>query len=306
MTDEVSQGGVAFDRTIPGRPGELVVVSPRVRRIIADNPSPMTFTGTCTYVVGKGRVTVIDPGPDSTAHIASLLDALRHETVTHILVTHTHRDHSSAASSLKTATGAKIVGCAAYSATATPGTTAFADAAHDQDYRPDAIMREGDAIGGGDFSLIALATPGHTQNHLAFALPGEATLFTGDHVMAWSTSVIAPPDGKMRDYLASLDKLLKRDAAIYFPGHGAAIAEPQHFVQALIRHRRQREAAILAQLGRAAHTIPVLVAAIYQGLDPRLRPAAALSVLAHLEDLAHRGLVRADGALSFEATYRLC
>lgn len=296
---------IAFDRTIPAQPGELVSVSPLVRRIIANNPGPMTFTGTCTYVIGQGEVVVIDPGPDVPAHRDALLDQLGGETISTILVTHTHRDHSAAASSLKAATGATVVGCARYTATSGNETLARVEAAHERAYQPDHVLQEGDIIEGRGFSLAAVATPGHTRNHLAFALREEAALFTGDHVMAWSTSVIVPPDGTMGDYMASLDKLLRRDDTLYWPGHGGPVIEPQRFARLLIQHRKQREAAILSCLREGPSTIPALVAAIYQGLDPSLCSAAALSVFAHLEDLAVRALVQSDGEPSLTVIYRV-
>lgn len=283
---------IPFDLRPPGVPDKLVRLSPMVRRIVADNPGPMTFTGTCTYVVGNGDVTVIDPGPDSPAHLAALLEGLKDERVRHILVTHTHRDHSTGAAALKAATGAQIVGCTPV-AMPSDGSLAALDAAHDRDYSPDAILYEGDQVEGPDYILKAVTTPGHTGNHLAFALPGERALFSGDHVMAWATTVVIPPDGRMGDYMASLEKLLARDDVQYWPGHGGGLAEPQRMVRALLHHRRLREAAILARLDKGQADIPALVTALYQGLDARLRSAAGLSVLAHLRDLAARGLVQA-------------
>jgi glyoxylase-like metal-dependent hydrolase (beta-lactamase superfamily II) len=281
---------IVFDRTLVGPPGRLVSVTPTIRRMVADNPGPMTFTGTCTYVVGQGDVAIVDPGPDQPSHVAALLDALRHESVSAILVTHTHRDHCGAAAALKAATGARLIGCASYGA----GLINAADERHEPSYVPDAVMTEGDIIDGKDFRLECIATPGHTGNHLSFALAAENALFSGDHVMAWSTSVIMPPDGAMADYLASLEKLLHRAEMIYWPGHGAAVQDPQAYVAALIRHRRQREASILAELERRAASVPELVSSIYRQLDPALIPAAQLSVLAHLHDLEGRGRVRAD------------
>jgi glyoxylase-like metal-dependent hydrolase (beta-lactamase superfamily II) len=283
---------IPFDLRPPGVPDKLARLSPLVRRITADNPGPMTFTGTCTYVVGAGDVAVIDPGPDSPAHLAALLGALKGEKVRHIVVTHTHRDHSAGAVALKAATGAEIVGCAPYIASEDGSSSSF-EAAHDRTYRPDRMLADGDEIAGPGYVLRAVATPGHTGNHLAFALPGERALFSGDHVMAWATSVVIPPDGKMGDYMASLEKLLRRDDVQYWPGHGGGLAEPQRMVRALLHHRRLREAAILAALERGPADIPTLVAALYQGLDSRLRAAAGLSVLAHLRDLRERGLAHA-------------
>ncbi|MDR3407238.1 MAG: MBL fold metallo-hydrolase [Methylovirgula sp.] len=300
MSDEDQD--IPFDQTPPGAAERLARLSPKVRRIIADNPGPMTFTGTCTYVVGEGDVAVIDPGPDSPAHLSALLEGLGKERVRHILVTHTHRDHAAGAAALKAATGADILGCAPYLAAAGeggPGT----DAAHDRAYRPDVVLREGEDIAGPGYALETLATPGHTANHLSFALAEERTLFSGDHVMAWATSVIIPPDGRMSDYMASLEKLAGREDAHYWPGHGGGIAAPQRMVRALIHHRRLREAAILAELGKGPARIPALVSAIYRGLDPRLEGAAGLSVLAHLQDLRARRLVQSEGAADLDAVY---
>ncbi len=282
---------IPFDLRSPGAPDKLVRLSPLVRRIIADNPGPMTFTGTCTYVVGAGDVAVIDPGPDSPTHLAALIEALGSERVCHIIVTHTHRDHSAGVVALKAATGADIIGCAPYIASE-DGSSSGLEAGHDRTYRPDRVLADGDEIGGRGYVLKAVATPGHTGNHLAFALPEERALFSGDHVMAWATTVVIPPDGKMGDYMASLEKLLARDDVQYWPGHGGGLIEPQRMVRALFHHRRMREAAILAALDRGAADIPTLVASLYQGLDPRLHNAAGLSVLAHLRDLGLRGLVQ--------------
>lgn len=310
MNNEAQSAEIAFDRSFVAAPGELLSLTPRVRRMVADNPGPMTFTGTCTYVIGQGEVAVIDPGPDLPQHVAALLAALRHETVSHILVTHTHRDHCGAAAALKAATGAKIIGCAAAHLAPAPSDDGNgSDSAHDLSYAPDAVMSEGDVIAANDFTLQAVATPGHTGNHLSFALAAEEALFSGDHVMAWSSSVIIPPDGAMADYMKSLEKLQRRGDAVYWPGHGGPVRAPQPYLTALIRHRRQREAAILAALGRGAMTATALVAAVYQGLDPSLKAAARLSVLAHLEDLAARGRVRIDAAQDAgrnrDAFYRL-
>ena len=296
---------IVFNRSMEGGPGELVRLSPLVRRMVAGNKGPMTFTGTCTYVVGTGKVAVIDPGPESPAHVAALIDALRGETIETILVTHTHRDHSPAAAQLKAATGARIVGCARYEAPAAgeDGAMPRLDAAHDLAYAPDTILAEGDVIEGPGYSLAAVATPGHTKNHLTFALAEEAALFSGDHVMAWSTSVIVPPDGGLRDYMGSLDKLRGRDDKVYWPGHGGPVTEPQRFVRALAHHRRQREQAILSRLAAGDRAIADIVANVYQGLDPALRGAAALSVLAHLEDLVARGDVLSHGPVSLTAVF---
>ena len=287
---------LALDLAFDVPPGQLVPVSPLVRRIVAPNPGPMTFRGTCTYVVGHGDVAVIDPGPDLPAHIDALLAALAGEHVAQILVSHTHRDHSPGARLLQARTAAPIIGCAPYQPARPPrGTEVAAVAAsNDLDHRPDRVLADGDTYDGDGFTLTAVATPGHTMNHLAFALLEEKALFSADHVMAWSTTVVAPPTGAMGPYMTSLEKLRLRDDAIYWPGHGGPVHEPQRFVRALHHHRRQRERSILARLAAGDRTAAEIVATTYETLDPRLRRAAAMSVLAHLEDLTARGLVRED------------
>ena len=272
--------------------GVLAPRSPLVRRLLARNPSPFTFTGTGTFVVGSGTVAVIDPGPDDPAHVAALIAGLAGETVSHIVVTHTHMDHSPAAPALKAATGARIVGCAPL---VLSDDGPRADAGFDASYAPDAVMTEGDSVSGPGWTLTAVATPGHTSNHLCFALEQEKALFTGDHVMGWSTTVVAPPDGDMADYMASLQKLMVRDDAVYHPTHGEPVTDPQRFVKHLIGHRRQRETQVLRAIGEGLVTIPQMVAAMYAMVDKRLHPAAGLSVLAHLIDLEQRGRVARAG-----------
>ncbi|KAB7646229.1 MBL fold metallo-hydrolase [Polymorphobacter fuscus] len=274
--------------------GHLVRRTPLVRRLLAHNPSPFTYTGTGTFVVGAGgTVAVIDPGPADPAHVAALVAALRGETVSHIVITHTHMDHSPAAPALKAATGAMIVGCAPL-ALADDGPRA--DAGFDAGYAPDQVLADGDSVAGPGWTLTAVATPGHTSNHLCFALPEEKALFSGDHVMGWSTTVVAPPDGDMAAYMASLKKLLDRDDAIYHPTHGEPVTDPQRFVRGLITHRKQRETQILKLLGAGPQTIPAMVAVMYAMVDKGLHPAAGRSVLAHLIDLRNRGLVADTGA----------
>lgn len=298
---------LTFDHSFDGKPGELIRLSPLVRRMVAGNAGPMTFAGTCTYVVGTGSVAIIDPGPDKKDHIAALLEALRHETITAILVTHTHKDHAPGARALKEATGARIYGCPPYVplSGSSSGVTLRLDAAHDLDHAPDIVMHDNNTIESVDFRLVCVETPGHTQNHRAFALPQEGALFSGDHVMAWSTSVVAPPDGKMQDYMASLTKLRERDDKIYWPGHGGPVREPQRFVRALAQHRKSREKAILASLRKGASSIDAIVADVYDGLDPMLRMAAAFSTLAHLEKLVAEHLVTTEGAPRLESLYHL-
>jgi glyoxylase-like metal-dependent hydrolase (beta-lactamase superfamily II) len=297
---------IPFDRRLDLVPGRVEEAVPGVRRLLANNPGPFTFKGTVTYIIGRGRVAIIDPGPLDEAHIAALLDAVRDETVTHILVTHTHRDHSPAAARIKAATGALTYAQGPHRSARSlhVGEAKPLEASADRDFMPDAMLADGEAVTGPGWAFEAVATPGHTANHMAYALRGTNVLFSGDHVMAWSTPVVAPPDGAMSDYMASLEKLVKRPETTYFPGHGSAVTDAPAFVQHYIRHRRAREAAILAALDAGEADIPSLVASIYVGLDPRLTRAAGLSVLAHLEDLVARGRVATDGAPSIEGRYR--
>ncbi len=298
---------LTFDLDFRVPPGACVALSPLIRRVVADNPGPITFTGTCSYIVGHGRVAIIDPGPDLPAHVDALLQAVKGETVTHVLVSHTHRDHSPAARAIKAATGALIVGCSAHRS-ARPlavGETNVLEASADLEHRPDMEMREGDAVDGPGWRLEAVETPGHMANHLCFALPEERVLFSADHVMAWATSFVGPPDGAMSDFMASLDKLRGREETLYWPGHGGPVRDPQRFVRALAHHRRQREASILNRLAAGDRTIEAIVPMIYQGLNPALSKAAALSVFAHLEDLVARGLVVTEGPPTLTGEYRL-
>jgi glyoxylase-like metal-dependent hydrolase (beta-lactamase superfamily II) len=244
----------------------------------------MTASGTGTFIVGDRTVAVIDPGPPDDAHLAALLRALDGCTLTHIVVTHTHRDHSPLARALKAATGAPIVGCA-------PHAEAAADGA-DHDHAPDQVLGDGEAISGPGWSLRALATPGHTANHLAFALPQAGVLFSGDAVMAWNTTVVSPPDGDMAAYFATLSRLGAHGAARFLPTHGPAVEEPAGWCAALLAHRRAREAQVVSALGDAPVAVEALVATLYPGLDPRVRGAAARSVLAHLLKLSAEGRAR--------------
>jgi glyoxylase-like metal-dependent hydrolase (beta-lactamase superfamily II) len=273
-------------------PGVAQTLEPLVTRVLADNPSPFTHTGTQTHLVGTADLAVIDPGPDDPRHIEALLKAIDGRPVTAIVITHTHRDHSPASRGLKTATGAPIVGCAQL---ALDDHGARADASFDFDYAPDRVLAESESVGGQGWTLEAIATPGHTSNHLCFALPETKALFSGDHVMGWSTTVVSPPDGDMAAYMASLDKLIERDDRIYYPAHGDPIENPQRLVRGLMGHRKQREGQILRLLREAPQPIPAMVTRMYAGLDPRLFPAAERSVLAHLIDLDQRGLVRVEG-----------
>lgn len=264
-------------------------LQPAVRRVLAGNPSPFTYTGTQTYLVGhEDALAVIDPGPDVPDHVERLVEAIGDAAVTAILCTHTHRDHSPASRPLAERTGAPIIGCAPL---ALETGLVRADAPFDADYMPDRVLEDGEDVSGPGWTLTALATPGHTSNHLCFSLEGTGALFTGDHVMGWSTTVVAPPDGDMADYMASLARLRARDDAVYYPAHGPAVTEPQQLVRGMIAHRRQRERQILRLLEGGPAGIEDMVPRMYKGLDQRLWAAAGLSVLAHLIDLERRGMV---------------
>jgi glyoxylase-like metal-dependent hydrolase (beta-lactamase superfamily II) len=267
-------------------------LEPGVARLLARNPSPFTYFGTQTYLVGENELVVIDPGPDLPEHVDAILAALDGRNLAAISCTHTHRDHSPASRALKAATGAPIFGCAPL---ALESVGPRADASFDKQYAPDQILGDGEAIEfDGGKRLFAVATPGHTSNHLCFAYGDEGgggALFTGDHVMGWSTTVVVPPDGDMADYMKSLHKLRQRKDRIYYPAHGPAVTKPAQLVRGMIGHRMQRERQILRLLEEKARDIPDIVTNAYPGLDQRLVPAAGGSVLAHLVDLERRGLV---------------
>lgn len=296
-----------FNRDYPLVPGVVDHVRPGVRRILCNNPSAFTFTGTNSYIIGEGRVAIIDPGPANEAHAQALLDAVKGETVTHIIVTHTHNDHSPNTGRIKAATGAPVYAEGPHRA-ARPRFESekhSPESGNDRDFVPDVRVKDGDLIQGDGWALEAVATPGHTANHMAFAWREKNYLFVADHVMGWSTSIVAPPDGSMIDYMASLEKLAARPEDLYFPGHGPEIPDAQRFVRFLIRHRRAREASILHRLAKGEADIPTIVRAIYIGLDPRLVNAAGYSVLAHLEDLVARGVVVTDGDPVIGGRYRV-
>jgi len=265
-------------------------LEPQVRRVLAPNPSPYTYTGTQTYLVGRaGRVAVIDPGPDDPAHLDALVEAIGDAQVAAIMCTHTHRDHSPAAVPLAVRTGAPIVGCAPL---VLDDSGPRADASFDRTYAPDRVLADGESMTAPDWTLTAVHTPGHTSNHLCFALEESGALFTGDHVMGWSTSVIVPPDGDMSAYMASLDKLQSREDRVYYPAHGPQIDNPRQLVRGMIGHRRQRENQIVRLLSEHGPlTAADFVPRMYKGLDPRLAGAAEMSVTAHLIDLERRGMV---------------
>jgi glyoxylase-like metal-dependent hydrolase (beta-lactamase superfamily II) len=259
-----------------------------IARVLAHNPSAFTFTGTQTYLVGDAEVAVIDPGPASAAHLDALKAAIGARPVVAIMCTHTHRDHSPASRPLADQVGAPIVGCAPLSIEGTG-----LEAGFDPDYAPDRVLADGESIAVDGRELIAVATPGHTSNHLCFGY-GDA-LFSGDHVMGWSTTVVVPPDGDMADYMASLEKLRSREDRVIYPAHGPAVTNPGQYLRHLIGHRMQREKQILRIVGEAPRPVPEIVALAYPGLDPRLVLAAGGSVTAHLVDLERRGLVEREG-----------
>jgi glyoxylase-like metal-dependent hydrolase (beta-lactamase superfamily II) len=265
---------------------KLETVEPGIARVLAHNPSAFTYYGTQTYILGDRELAVIDPGPDLPDHIEALVRAIDHRPLSAIMCTHTHRDHSPGARPLARMTGAPIIGCAPL---ALEAVGPRADAAFDGDYFPDRVLEDGETVEVDGRAITAVATPGHTSNHLCFAF-GDA-LFTGDHVMGWSTTVVVPPDGDMAAYMASLDRLRRRSDRVYYPAHGPAVTNPQRYVRGLIGHRLQREKQILRLVSEQPRDIPEIVARAYPGLDPRLVTAAGGSVLAHLRDLEERGLV---------------
>jgi glyoxylase-like metal-dependent hydrolase (beta-lactamase superfamily II) len=288
---------IQFDRNFEAKPGMAEEIAPGVRRILCDNPSPFTFKGTNTYIVGKGSVAVIDPGPADPRHIDAILSALGNETVAQILISHTHRDHSPAAAAIRRATGAKTFAEGPHRAARALhlGEMPPLDSGGEGDFTPDHRLADGEVIEG----------TGHTANHVAFALRGTDILFSADHVMGWATSIVAPPDGSMRDYMASLHRLERRPEGVYLPGHGGIVRNAHQLVQQYIEHREARESAILRKLSRGESDIPGIVQAIYIGLDPRLAKAAALTTFAHLETLVERNLVATEGTLSLGGRYRL-
>ncbi len=300
MKDDIS-----FDRSVIEPTGQAVSVSPFVRRLVAPNGGPFTFTGTCTYLVGQGDLAVIDPGPAHDGHFDALVVAIGKARVSAIVVTHTHKDHSPLSRHLQALTGAPIIGCGPHQAARAlgAGETNMLDASSDQDHVPDRLMQDGEIFEGQGFTLEAVATPGHTMNHLAFALSQENALFSGDHVMAWSTSIVAPPDGSMGAYMNSLERLMAREEAIYWPGHGGPVTEPKRFVRGLLNHRRMREATITERVQAGDRHIVNIVEALYAGLDPKLKGAAALSVFAHLEELVARGVVHTEGDARLDGEY---
>ena len=295
----------AFDLAFQPAYGTAVNVVDGVQRLTVNNPSAFTFHGTNSYIVGGRSVAVIDPGPEDDDHFQALMQALEGREVTHIFVSHTHRDHSPLARRLKDATGAITVAEGPHRA-ARPlhagERNPFAESA-DSDFVPDLTLGDNETVQGDGWALTALHTPGHTANHTAFALNRDGIVFSADHVMAWATTIVAPPDGAMSDYMASLDKLLERDDRLFLPGHGGPVNDPAAFMRGLRTHRRMREKAVLTRIKTGDRTIEEMVKVIYRSTDPRLHGAAALSVLAHIEDLIEKGLVETNGPPALTGIY---
>ncbi|MGA7710415.1 MAG: MBL fold metallo-hydrolase [Rhizomicrobium sp.] len=279
-----------FDRSFTAPYGEAVPLSPSIRRVLANNPGPFTFTGTGTYIVGTQDVAVIDPGPSIPAHIDALKRALAGLRLTHILITHTHADHSPAAEALKAWSGATTYGFGPHPSP--PDSGPRVEEGGDRDFVPDIRIKDGDVISVDGMTFDSLHTPGHISNHICYALREENALFCGDHVMGWSTSVVTPPDGNMTDYMNGLRRLMARDDRTLYPTHGGPIENPQPFLEAYLAHRLEREAQIVECLRIGISTIPAIVARLYAEVDKRLHPAAARTVEAHLIKLAQEGRVK--------------
>jgi glyoxylase-like metal-dependent hydrolase (beta-lactamase superfamily II) len=294
---------IPFVRDITFDYGACDRLSPLIRRVVANNPGPFTFKGTGTYIIGNGKVAVIDPGPDMDDHLEAILAAVEGETVTHIFVTHNHADHSPLARPLAERTGATIYACAKQGVPTE--SEVRMEAGDDREFRPDIGLCDGGVFEGGDWTLEAIPTPGHTSNHICYALLEENALFSGDHIMGWSTTVISPPDGDMGDYFDSLDRIKARDFSTLWPTHGPPVTAVEPFIQAYIDHRRAREAQILAALGRGHTRIKAMVPELYKDVDPRLHPAAAHSVMAHVVQMVRDGRLVADGEPGLDTDYRL-
>jgi glyoxylase-like metal-dependent hydrolase (beta-lactamase superfamily II) len=287
-----------------GVPREL---APGVVRIVANNPNHFTFKGTNTYLIGESELALIDPGPDDPAHLEAILKAIGPRRLTHILITHTHRDHTDGLPALIAATGAKTVGFGRRVAQrgekrSSPSGSEYVE----KDFIPDVPLQHGERLAGEGWAFAAVHTPGHAPDHLCFALDGTGVLFSGDHVMGWNTSVVAPPEGSMGAYIRSLELVAERGDALYLPGHGGQVNEPQRLVKAYLLHRRMREQAILDCIKSGNDTVKKIVPVVYKGLDPKLLNAASLSVLAHVEHLIERGLVCCDSPLSSDRALSAC
>jgi glyoxylase-like metal-dependent hydrolase (beta-lactamase superfamily II) len=293
-----------FDLDFEPAYGEPVTLFPGVIRVTARNPGPFTFYGTNSYLIGEHELAVLDPGPESDEHFDALVGAIGGRPVSHILVSHTHRDHSPLARRLGNISGARVYAQGPHRPARNPPTGTPLDNGADTAFMPDVALADGDLLTGGGWTLRTVLTPGHTANHAAFALEGAGLLFSADHVMAWSTTIVAPPDGSMSDYMASLDKLIERDDKLLLPGHGGPVKNPRDYLRGLKEHRLARERAVLARLRQGDRSIDELVKTIYRDTDPKMYPAAALSVLAHLEYLVDRKLVETDGAPSIGGVFR--
>ena len=283
--------------------GEPSILGSGIVRLVAPNAGPLTFKGTNTYLVGTSSLAVIDPGPDDATHLAAILSAAGERRITHILTTHAHRDHVDGVAALKAATGAEVCGflrdqnILQSSLTASPSGSYFVD----YNFTPDHALQDGDVVNGDDWAVIAIHTPGHAPDHLMFGLDREGIVFSGDHVMAWNTSIVAPPEGRMAEYIASLEKLIKRQDRLYFPGHGGRLEEPQRTVKAYLLHRRWREQAIFNAIKEGAASVSNIVPAVYQDIECNLIPAAMLSVQAHVEHLIEKGLVSSADPMNQDA-----
>ncbi|MEM8975651.1 MAG: MBL fold metallo-hydrolase [Pseudomonadota bacterium] len=298
MTELKFRTDIDFEYAVPRE------VTTGVTRIVANNPSVFTFKGTNTYILGEGNdLALIDPGPEDDAHFSAIMAFIGDRQLSHILITHTHRDHIDGLERVANATGAKVCG---YGRTAFDGDALSASPsgaeAYELAFTPDQKLVDGDEVSGSDWAVKALFTPGHAPDHLSFELTGRKVMFSGDHVMGWNTSVVAPPEGNMADYLASLEKLLDRKDDVYFPGHGGRIEQPQRFAKAYLVHRRWREQAIMSAIQDGNDNIAKIVAVVYKNLDPRLVRAASLSVQAHVEHLAEQSKVRLEQPVTFDTT----
>jgi glyoxylase-like metal-dependent hydrolase (beta-lactamase superfamily II) len=295
-------GEIPYVKELSFEYDKLQPAAPNVRRLVAKNPSPFTYVGSGTFVVGSGRVAIIDPGPDLPEHVDALLAELGSEEIAHILVTHTHLDHSGAAPLLAAKTGAPTFGFGPHAAGKHQAEDKV-EAGADWRFQPDHLLAEGNSLEGGNYVLTALHTPGHCSNHLCFELADGKTLFTGDHVMGWATSVIVPPDGDMEAYMKNLRRLLARDDARYLPTHGPAIEDPKPLVAAYVEHREQRERQIAACLAQGVRTIPEMVKSMYKDVPEYLHSAAARSVFAHLLHMLGSGRARSVGEPSLTGEF---
>jgi glyoxylase-like metal-dependent hydrolase (beta-lactamase superfamily II) len=294
---------LAFNRSVDVDYGVPQTVAPGVRRVVANNPGPYTFLGTNTYIVGSGQVSVIDPGPADEHHVRAVASAVRGERLAHILITHSHRDHCDGARCLQELAGGEVLAFGPAGQERGAGMPGLGYSFVDPCFLPDRKLKDGDTVRGSGHALDVLHMPGHAPDHLCLALVGKRTVFTGDHVMGWNTTVIAPPEGNMADFLASLERLMRRHDKMFLPGHGGRIETPQRVVRAYITHRKWREQTILACLDAGIRTIPEIVGRLYGTLDAELKEAAALSVLAHLQHLIDRDLVSTEGGDLLSAAY---